>query len=240
RPPSPPSSLLLYEGRSCLPVSPNFTWQTLTRRPAVRRNAPVSGATDLSRRSPVRDLPSRYSSGLEGNYPVLTQEFCYDGYRFKRSHRISSFMCSVWQTSLSSVCLQFRPVPPVPSGTYRSVRLPVRGSSVTGRFRQKSVVDYGRQRLIEEEIDRRRSIEREIDRRRSIEEGKGKKKRKRRKKEEEKKEYLARVPSPPAGHSRAVVARGSPVPAPAFSPARGDRACPKCVELKLPQEGSTF
>ncbi|RWW04051.1 hypothetical protein GW17_00032747, partial [Ensete ventricosum] len=81
--------------------------------------------------------------------------------------------------------------------------IPVRQVTSTWTARYWAVLPkIHRRRPIEEEIDRQRSIEREIDRQRSIEEEKGKKKRKRRKKEEEKKEYLARVPSLPAGRSR--------------------------------------
>ncbi|RRT78813.1 hypothetical protein B296_00013261, partial [Ensete ventricosum] len=58
---------------------------------------------------------------------------------------------------------------------YRSARLPVRGPSTTGRYRQNrsSVIDFGRRRSIEGE------------------KGKKKKRKRRKKKEEEKKkEYL--------------------------------------------------
>ncbi|RWW50402.1 hypothetical protein BHE74_00043333, partial [Ensete ventricosum] len=65
-------------------------------------------------------------------------------------------------------------------------------SAVGGRLKKKSTVDG---RLREKSTGW------------SIEEEKGKKKRKRKKKEG-KKEYLARLPSPPAGHLRAVAARG--------------------------------
>ncbi|RWW55237.1 hypothetical protein BHE74_00038132, partial [Ensete ventricosum] len=102
-------------------------------------------------------------------------------------------------------------------GTYRFVRLSVRGPPATGRFRQKSTVGD----RLKGEIDRRRSIERE--------KGKKKKKRERRKKEKRRRRIpsarprssparhrrqhavLACVPSPPAGRQcpRVASARGS-------------------------------
>ncbi|RRT41458.1 hypothetical protein B296_00035058, partial [Ensete ventricosum] len=72
------------------------------------------------------------------------------------------------------------------SGTYRSIKLPVRRSPATRWYRQNrlSTIDFDRQQPIEGEIDRRRSIEGEINRRRSIEgkEERIKKRRRRRKK----------------------------------------------------------
>ncbi|RWW27802.1 hypothetical protein GW17_00007754 [Ensete ventricosum] len=90
------------------------------------------------------------------------------------------------------------------------------------------MVDFGRRRPIEEEIDRRRSIEEE----------KGKKKKKRKKKKEGKKEYLARTSSSPACCRRPRVAcalsppAGRLRPRPLFLPreererlpARGERS----------------
>ncbi|RWV98056.1 hypothetical protein GW17_00039119 [Ensete ventricosum] len=81
--------------------------------------------------------------------------------------------------------LQFRPVP---GGTYRSIRLSVRGPPAIGRFRQNSIVG-GRLRE------------------KSTVGGRLRKKKGRREQEEEKKEYLARASSSPARRRRSQVAR---------------------------------
>ncbi|RWW56866.1 hypothetical protein BHE74_00036380, partial [Ensete ventricosum] len=64
--------------------------------------------------------------------------------------------------------LQFRSAPPGTGGTYQSARLPVRGSSATGRYRQKSIVDdrlrekKGRRRRRRKEEKRREKGKKEI------------------------------------------------------------------------------
>ncbi|RWW70472.1 hypothetical protein BHE74_00021851 [Ensete ventricosum] len=83
-------------------------------------------------------------------------------------------------------------------GTYRSVRLSVRGPPATGRFRQKSTVG-GRLKKKSTVGGRLR-----------------KKKGRRRGKEEKKKRRISRL--------HAILARGSPAAAVAFSPARGERS----------------
>ncbi|RRT73297.1 hypothetical protein B296_00024794 [Ensete ventricosum] len=89
--------------------------------------------------------------------------------------------------------------------------------SATGRNRQNRslTIDFGRQRLIEGEIDRRRSIDRE--------KGKKKKKKKKRKRRKKKKRLSLRrprlcivashAPSSPVGRSRAVADHASSSPA---------------------------
>ncbi|RWW81270.1 hypothetical protein BHE74_00010345 [Ensete ventricosum] len=72
----------------------------------------------------------------------------------------------------------------------RSIRLSVRGSLVTRRYRQKSIVG-GQFRPSAVDFDRQRPIEGEIDYRRSIEGEKGKK-RKRRKKKKRRRTYFPR------------------------------------------------
>ncbi|RWW42428.1 hypothetical protein BHE74_00052025 [Ensete ventricosum] len=120
---------------------------------------------------------------------------------------------------------------------YRSTRLPVCGQPATGRYRQNQplAVDFDRRRSI--------SIVGSRLREKSIVGGqlREKKGRRRRGKEERRgeEEYLARTPLPPAGRSRAVLARASPAshpcphavvvvargsPAGDFSPARGERS----------------
>ncbi|RWW34512.1 hypothetical protein GW17_00000711 [Ensete ventricosum] len=97
-----------------------------------------------------------------------------------------------------------------PISGYRYADCPLSGGSAKNR---PSVVDFGRRRPIEEEIDCRRSIEEEEE-----------------KKKKRSGEYLARALSSPAGRLLTVVARGST--AVAFSLVRGDGASPR-AERKI-------
>ncbi|RRT77947.1 hypothetical protein B296_00023801, partial [Ensete ventricosum] len=113
--------------------------------------------------------------------------------------------------------MQFRFVLPGTGGIYRFAMLPVCGPTTTRGYCQNrlSVVNFGRRRSIEGQIDRRRLIEGEKGK-------KKKKKRKRRKKKEEeegkKKEVpravLVRPSLPFAGRPR--VACGPSLPSPAI------------------------
>ncbi|RWW18630.1 hypothetical protein GW17_00017369 [Ensete ventricosum] len=92
----------------------------------------------------------------------------------------------------------YRSVPPIPGGTYRSTRLPVRRPSATGWYRQNrpSTVDFGHRRSIEGEKGKKKK----------------KKKRKRRKKMRRRKN-TSRRPRP-----RTVTTRAPPLPSPAGRP----------------------
>ncbi|RWW67244.1 hypothetical protein BHE74_00025345 [Ensete ventricosum] len=110
--------------------------------------------------------------------------------------------------------LQFRPVPPVSGGTYRSVRLSV-CRPFTGRFRQKSTIG-GRFRG------------------QSIKGEKGKKKKQKRRKKEKRSTYFP-VPSSPARHRRTQVASARALSPPVgcgrfFSRARRRNVSPRGEE----------
>ncbi|RWW46678.1 hypothetical protein BHE74_00047380, partial [Ensete ventricosum] len=96
--------------------------------------------------------------------------------------------------------MQFRSVSPDTGGMYQSARFSVRELPAIGRYRQNrpSVVDFGRRRLIEGQIDR------QIDRRQSLREKKKEEEEEKKEEEEEKKKEVPPFPAPssPACHCR--------------------------------------
>ncbi|RZR90455.1 hypothetical protein BHM03_00018341 [Ensete ventricosum] len=201
------------------PVPVPYQYRTSTEMNSVHRYGPVSGISRgrKKKREKMENLEIRHCAPdldpLPAGFSALHGENLWRSRGEENDTRCAGFSSRL-REEISSPFVSFSGRRHFFSPRGEKKRLSAWGEGTRRHYRYTDcpvpggIVKIDRRRLIEREIDRRRSIEGEKWKKKKRKRRKMKKRRRRKKKTSFPRTVLARTPSPPAGRSCAVVARG--------------------------------